>query len=84
MPGIRPGQHIGGVSPQITHPSTSVKTAHSFLVGLLGQLAGVSILAIFADANDEIGGFAVAIMAGWFLLFIMINAQDLSKAVKYL
>lgn len=49
--------------------------AHSVLVTTLAELIGVSILAIAADSSDAIGKFAVAVMAGWLLIFVITNAD---------
>lgn len=44
---------------------------HEVFVKILGEVVGVSILAILADSNDDLGKVAVALMGGWLLVFIM-------------
>ena len=51
---------------------------HGVFVTILAEVIGVSILAIVADSSDSLGKIAVAIMAGWLLLFLINNAQSLS------
>jgi len=47
---------------------------HSVVVTTLAELIGVSILAILADTSDTIGRVAVALMAGWLVIFLISNA----------
>jgi hypothetical protein len=54
---------------------TSQPSAHSVVITALAELIGISILAIFADTSDAIGKAAVAIMAGWLLIFLITNAS---------
>lgn len=56
----------------------SAPAAHETFVVILAEVIGVSLLAILADASDSFGKIAVAIMAGWLLIFLMTNATDLS------
>lgn len=44
---------------------------HDVFVTILGEVIGVSILAILADQNDDLGRVAVALMGGWLLIFVM-------------
>lgn len=53
--------------------------AHHAYVALIGEAIGVTVLAIIADMNDDAGKIVVAIMAGWFLLFLMIQAPVLAQ-----
>jgi hypothetical protein len=50
----------------------------------MAELIGISILAIFADLSDTIGKAAVAIMAGWLLIFLMGNASWLNSLTSKL
>lgn len=62
--------------------STAQQQGHSVFVTLLFAMVGVSLLAIFADLNEGIGKVAVALMAGWLLIFLMTNAvflQDIEE-----
>jgi hypothetical protein len=61
-----------------TNSNSQPVPGHSLFVTLLGEIIGVSILAIVADSSDAIGKIAVALMAGWLLIFLMNNASDLS------
>jgi hypothetical protein len=70
------GNAAGGSSA--SGPATP---AHALVTSIGGELIGVIILAIFADMNDELGGWAVALMAAWFVVFLMINAPALSGLV---
>jgi hypothetical protein len=53
--------------------------SHNVFVQILAEVIGVSLLAIIADASDALGKVAVALMAGWLLLFLMANATDLTQ-----
>lgn len=55
---------------------------HTIWVSLFAETAGVIVLAIFADMNDDLGKIAVVLIAGWFLIFLMINAPSLSALVS--
>lgn len=70
----------GEVPPPNT--KTKAQSSHNIYVGLIGELAGVAVLAILADMNDDLGKLLVALMAGWFLIFLMINASWLSTVTK--
>lgn len=59
--------------------SNTQQSSHGAFVTVLVEVIGVSLLAIVADASDALGKVAVAIMAGWLLLFLMSNATDLSS-----
>jgi hypothetical protein len=59
-------------------PNTSQQSTHEIFVTILAEVIGVSLLAILADASDSLGKVAVALMAGWLLLFLISNATDLS------
>jgi hypothetical protein len=48
---------------------TEQPSTHSVIVVTLAELIGVSILAIIADSSDTLGKVAVALMAGWLLIF---------------
>lgn len=50
---------------------TSTSTGHSIIVTTMAEVIGISILAIIADSSDTGGKFAVALMIGWFLIFLM-------------
>jgi hypothetical protein len=63
---------------------TKQPSTHSVVITALGELVGVSILAIFADSSDVFGKFAVALMAGWLLIFMMSNADWLSSLTSKL
>lgn len=71
----------GGIAPQPPGALPTESSAHSMFVTFAGELIGVTVLAIFADMSDELGGIAVALMGGWFLLFLMTNAPELSTIV---
>lgn len=58
--------------------SNQPSSSHDVFVVILAEVIGVSILAIIADASDALGKVAVAIMAGWLLIFLMSNASDLN------
>jgi hypothetical protein len=62
----------------------SSQSAHSFLVATLGEIVGISILAIFADLSDTVGKVAVAIMCGWLLIFLMSNTSWLNSLIPKL
>lgn len=51
---------------------------HQIFVKIIGELIGISLLAVFADMNDDVGSLMVTLMAGWFVLFLIINATDIS------
>ena len=53
---------------------------HGTYVGILGELIGIAVLAIFADMNENVGKIAVTVMVGWFVIFLMINASAVNKA----
>lgn len=55
---------------------------HSVFVTILGEVIGVSILAIVADMNDDLGKVAVALMGGWLLIFLMTHDQFLKGLTK--
>lgn len=59
-------------------------TAHSVIVTTLAELIGVSILAILADSSETFGKVAVAVMAGWLLIFLMLNATWLQTLTSKL
>jgi hypothetical protein len=58
--------------------------AHSLLITTLAELVGVSILAILADTSDTVGKVAVALMAGWLLIFLMTNAPFINSLTSKL
>jgi hypothetical protein len=58
---------------------TKQPTAHSVFVTALAELIGISVVAIFADMSDSVGKAAVAIMAGWLLIFLISNAEWLQS-----
>jgi hypothetical protein len=53
------------------------KPGHDVFVVILGEAIGVALLAIVADMSDDFGRIAVAIMAGWLLIFLMTHDQFL-------
>lgn len=59
----------------------STPTTHDELLVVMAEVIGVSLLAIFADSSDSFGRVAVAIMAAWFLLFLISNAAWLQSLV---
>lgn len=62
--------------------TSQVNDAHHLFVSLTGEAIGIVVLAVFADMSDEAGKAIVAIMAGWFLLFLMVQAQFLQGIIK--
>lgn len=58
--------------------TTTSTPQHQIFVKIAGELIGISILAVFADMNDDLGSIMVMLMIGWFVLFLMINATDIS------
>ena len=73
------GNTSGGGTPPTASPTIlSQGSAHSLFVTLAAEMTGVAVLAVFADMSDELGGIAVALMGGWFLLFLMTNAPILA------
>lgn len=70
--------------------STTKKTTassppgHDVFVTILGELIGVSILAVIADTNEEMGKVAVALMGGWLLIFLMTHDTFLKGIVNKL
>jgi hypothetical protein len=83
-PGLPGGDSAQSNSSKSTPSTTSGQSGHSIFVNIAGSVIGVSILAIIADFSDNAGGFAVALMAGWFLIFLMTNATELTKGVQFL
>jgi hypothetical protein len=63
---------------------TEQPSTHSVIVVTLAELIGVSILAIIADSSDTLGKVAVALMAGWLLIFLMSNADWLQSLTSKL
>jgi hypothetical protein len=63
---------------------TEQPSTHSVIVVTLAELIGVSILAIIADSSDTLGKVAVALMAGWLLIFLMSNAGWLQSLTSKL
>ena len=63
---------------------TQAKAGHDVFVTILGELIGVSILAVIADTNEELGKVAVALMGGWLLVFLMTHDQFLKGIVNKL
>lgn len=61
--------------------TSAAPTAHSLLVTTMAELIGISILAIVADVSDTAGKAAVALMAGWLLIFLMGNAAWLQSQI---
>ena len=62
--------------------SGNVTQVHGVVTAIGGELIGVIVLAIFADLNSELGGWMVALMSAWFLVFLMINAPALKTLVS--
>jgi hypothetical protein len=62
-----------GPSVSSGKPSTGVTSAHSVVVTVLAEAAGVFTLAIIADMNEDMGGLMVALMVAWFVIFLMTN-----------
>lgn len=56
---------------------TTTSPVHNIFITTLGELIGISVLAIIADQNDDLGKVAVALMAGWLLVFLWTNASFL-------
>jgi len=57
-------------------------TAHQTYMGLLGELIGIAVLAVIADLNEDVGKVAVAVMVGWFIIFLTINAGLIAGAFQ--
>lgn len=55
----------------MTNKKPAGQPGHDVFVKILGEVIGVSVLAILADQNDDLGRVAVALMGGWLLIFIM-------------
>lgn len=53
-------------------------TTHHLFAAFAGELIGIAVLAVFADMSDDLGSVAVALMGGWFLIFIMANSSGLA------
>ena len=64
--------------------SVPVGASHNVFVTILGEFVGVAILAVIADSSEDLGKVAVMLMAGWFLIFLMINAPLLAQLEKKL
>jgi hypothetical protein len=75
-------QSAAGVTSLFSTPSSTGTQGHSVFVTILGEIIGVSLLAIFADSGEGPGKLAVALMAGWFLVFLMANATTINQWVK--
>jgi hypothetical protein len=58
---------------------TNPAALHGTYVGILGELIGVAVLAIFADMNEDVGKVAVTVMIGWFIIFLIVNAAVINK-----
>lgn len=58
--------------------------SHDAFVTVLTELIGISVLAIIADTSDTAGSIAVALMAGWLLIFLISNTQFLSSVTSKL
>lgn len=56
--------------------------SHTVLLLLVIELAGVAVLAAFADASDNFAYVAVAFLLAVWLLFLMYNSQPLTAFVK--
>lgn len=64
--------------------TTTTQPGHDVFVKILGEVIGVSILAILADQNDDLGKVAVALMGGWLLIFLMSHDMFLKGLVNKL
>jgi hypothetical protein len=62
----------------------TVQPGHDVFVTILGEVIGVSILAILADQNEDLGRVAVALMGGWLLIFLMTHDMFLKGLVNKL
>lgn len=62
----------------------ATQPGHDVFVVMLGELIGISILAIIADTNEELGKVAVALMGGWLLIFLMTHDTFLKGIVNKL
>lgn len=60
-------------------PPNPEVTGHSEFVKFAGMAIGVSTLAVLADMSELIGKLAVVVMSGWFLIFLITNAEDIQK-----
>lgn len=70
----------GGGLPANTTPA-GTPDIHGVFTALAGEIIGVSLLAVFADLNDDLGHALVAVMIGWFLMFLIINASGIHTLV---
>lgn len=59
----------------------TVPQSHDIFVLLVGELIGVSLLAIVADINERMGTVVLALMLGWLLIFVITNADWLQGLV---
>ncbi len=57
--------------------SKPVPPVHDVFVRSLSELVGISLLAVVADMNDNLGKVAVALMGGWLLIFLITNATSI-------
>lgn len=65
----------GGIGPVAGGVVNKAYTSgHEVFVVLLAEFVGIGILAVIADSSDNLGKIAVALMAGWFLIFVITNA----------
>lgn len=80
--GINPGPALKTGPPAAAPNSGSATGAHSVFVTILGEVIGISILAIFADSSDGAGKAAVALMSAWLLVWLMLNAQTITSILK--
>lgn len=75
----QPQSPEGGTSPSRTGSGSIVTGPHNIYVQLLGEIIGVAILAIVADMNDGMGKVAVALIGGWFFVFLILHAPVLQS-----
>lgn len=64
--------------------AVKAQPGHDVFVTLLGEFIGVGILAVLADSSDNLGKIAVALMAGWFLVFVITQAPTLHQWISKL
>lgn len=77
----RPPADVKGAPAKKKAGPPGPKTSHDVYVTIIFELIGISLLAILADLNDELGKLLVIMMAGWFLFFLITNAGWLAAHI---
>lgn len=57
------------------------QSSHNAYVTIIFELIGISLLAVLADMNEELGKLLMVMMIGWLLFFLIIHATWLSQHV---